>query len=108
MAKQEYSFPTSPDEGRTHQVSSEEQAADSPSRPEIPQLEPNIRGIAEAAGADSNAMEGEALLRKSNGARDNTGILRDGDNAKSLGDQPDYPTTLTDQMFKGEDHRPGR
>ena len=104
MAKQEYSFPDKPGQGRTHQVSSEDQAADAPSRPEIPQLQPNIRGIAENAGFDSNAMEGEALLRPSHGSPDNEGMLRDGDNAKSLGDQPNYPTDLMGQAFKGKDN----
>ena len=108
MAKQQYTFPDKPGLGRTHQVSSEDQAADEPKHPEIPQLEPNIRGIAENAGFDSNAMEGEALLRASNGSPNNEGMLRDGDNSKSLGDLPDYNKSLMDEAFKGRDGRPGR
>ena len=53
MAKQEYSFPTNrPDQpggGVTPQVA-DENAPDDNQRPNIPQLEPAIRGIAENAG----------------------------------------------------------
>lgn len=108
MAKQDYTFPSEPGLGRSRHASSEDQAADSPARPGIPQLEPNIRGIAENAGFDSNAIEGEALIRKSHEADSNEGMLRDGDNSKSLGDVPDMPQNLMDQAFKGRDERPGR
>lgn len=108
MPKQDYTFPSNPTGGRTKHASSETQAADSPSRPDIPQLEPSIRGIAENAGFDSNAIEGEALIRKSQSDDNNEGMLRDGDNSKSLGDLPDYNKNLMDQAFQGRDERPGR
>jgi hypothetical protein len=111
MANQEYSFPTNrPDQpkgGVTPQVA-DENAPDDLHRPEIPQLEPAIRGIAENAGFPAQTLEGEALLAKTLGGADNIAALRDGDNAKSLGDNPDYPVNVMDKAFKGEDLRPGR
>ena len=111
MAKQEYSFPGSrpdqPRSGMTPQVA-DENAPDNLKRPEIPQLEPAIRGIAENAGFPAETLEGEALLAKTLGGSENAGALRDGDNSKSLGDQPDYPGSVMDQAFKGEDLRHGR
>lgn len=111
MAKQEYSFPGSrpdqPRSGMTPQVA-DENAPDNLRRTEIPQLEPAIRGIAENAGFPAETLEGEALLAKTLGGSENAGALRDGDNAKSLGDQPDYPVNVMDQAFKGHDLRPGR
>ncbi len=111
MAKQEYSFPNSrPDQpggGVTPQVS-DEKAPDNLRRPEIPQLEPAIRGIAENAGFPAETLEGEALIAKTLGGSVNVGALKDGDNEKSLGDQPEYPVNVMDQAFKGHDLRPGR
>ena len=108
MPKQDYTYPSDPTAGRTRKASSETQAADSPARPDIPQLEPSWRGIAENAGFDSNAIEGEALIRKSHGDDNDEGMLRDGNNEKSLGDLPDYNKNLMGEAFKGRDERPGR
>lgn len=111
MAKQEYGFPTNrPDQpgGGVNPQVSDEKAPDNLKRPAIPQLEPAIRGIAENAGFPAETLEGEALLAKTLGGAENAGALRDGDNAKSLGDQPDYPVNVMDQAFKGVDLRPGR
>jgi hypothetical protein len=108
MATQEYSFPTNrPDQpggGVTPQVS-DEKAPDNLRRPVIPQLEPAIRGIAENAGFPAETLEGEALLAKTLGGAENVGALRDGDNARSLGNLPDYPVNVMDQAFSGHDLR---
>lgn len=108
MAKQDYSYPgPRPDQPGGHvtpQVS-DEKAPDNLRRPEIPQLEPAIRGIAENAGFPAETLEGEALLAKTLGGAPNLGALRDGDNSKSLGDLPDYPHDLMGDAFKGPDVR---
>jgi len=108
MAKQEYSFydrrPDQPGGGMTPQVA-DENAPDDLKRPEIPQLEPAIRGIAENAGFPAETLEGEALLGKTLGKAPNAGALRDGDNSKSLGDQPEYPGDLMGEFAKGQDLR---
>lgn len=105
---QEYSFPGDrPDQprgGMSPEVS-DMKAPDNLKRPEIPQLEPAIRGIAENAGFPAETLEGAAFLAKRYGGIENIAALRDGDNAKSLGDQPNYPEDLTDQAFKGADNR---
>lgn len=111
MAKQEYSFPgqrpDQPSGGMTPQVA-DENAPDSLRRPNIPQLEPAIRGIAENAGFDATTLEGEALIAKTIGGVPNYAALRDGDNSKSMGDLPNYPQDLMGDAFKGVDERPGR
>jgi len=108
MARQDYGFPTKrPDQpggGVTPQVS-DENAPDNLRRPMIPQLEPAIRGIAENAGFPAETLEGEALLADTLGGTKNVGALRDGDNSKSLGDQPDYPVDLMGQFANGKDLR---
>ena len=106
--KQDYSFPTNrPDQpggGMTPQVADADMP-DSLSRPTIPQLNPAIRGIAENAGFPAETLEGEALMARKLGGADNEGALRDSDNSKSLGTQPDYPVNLMDQFATGVDLR---
>jgi len=111
MATQKYSFttnrPDQPGGGLTPRVS-DENAPDNLRRPDMPLLEPAIRGIAENAGFPAETLEGEALLAKTLGGAPNIAALRDGDNSKSLGDLPDYPENLMGDAFKGTDMRPGR
>lgn len=111
MAKQEYSFPTlrpdQPGGGVTPRVADTD-APDNLQRPEIPQLTPALRGIAENAGFPAETLEGTVFLSKTIGGAPNPGALVDGDNRKSLGDLPNYPGNVMDQAFKGVDQRLGR
>lgn len=115
MASQEYSFPgdkpSEPRGGMTPQVADESsvlfpEVSKNLHRPAIPQLGPAIRGIAENAGFPPETLEGEALIAKTLGGAENVGALRDGDNAKSLGDyHGDYPGDLSAEAFTGPDNR---